>query len=184
MITINSPTHTPRLVVSHAICPPLSPSTHANSIVIGPAVINNKRERVLFIGTQFSILYTSMYSPAGAASPCAVNNNRDIIATRIRRERDPARESLRVRAQSASPYIRVCLTGYHPCGEDFPRTLMKGSPVGTVGPDRYQQETWLRSASERLSQFSHQSRLHRATKKRGSCTPSLGCTRISSTRSW
>jgi hypothetical protein len=29
------------------------------------------RERVLFIGTQFSILYTSMYSPAGAASPCA-----------------------------------------------------------------------------------------------------------------
>ena len=25
-------------------------------------------ERVLFIGTQFSILYTSMYSPAGAAS--------------------------------------------------------------------------------------------------------------------
>ena len=26
-----------------------------------------KRDRVLFIGTQFSILYTSMYSPAGAA---------------------------------------------------------------------------------------------------------------------
>jgi hypothetical protein len=26
---------------------------------------------VLFIGTQFSILYTSMYSPAEAASPCA-----------------------------------------------------------------------------------------------------------------
>jgi len=26
---------------------------------------------VLFIGTQFSILYTSMYLPAGAASPCA-----------------------------------------------------------------------------------------------------------------
>jgi hypothetical protein len=25
-----------------------------------------ERERVLFIGTQFSILYTSMYSPAGA----------------------------------------------------------------------------------------------------------------------
>ncbi len=29
------------------------------------------RERELFIGTQFSILYTSMCSPAGAASPCA-----------------------------------------------------------------------------------------------------------------
>jgi len=28
-----------------------------------------KRERVLFIGTQFSILYTSMYSPAKAATP-------------------------------------------------------------------------------------------------------------------
>ena len=28
-----------------------------------------QRERVLFIGTQFSILYTSMYSPAEAATP-------------------------------------------------------------------------------------------------------------------
>jgi len=28
-------------------------------------------ERVLFIGTQFSILYTSMYSPAEAATPRA-----------------------------------------------------------------------------------------------------------------
>ena len=31
----------------------------------------NNRERVLFIGTQFSILYTSMYSPAEAATPRA-----------------------------------------------------------------------------------------------------------------
>jgi hypothetical protein len=29
------------------------------------------RECVLFIGTQFSILYTSMYSPAEAATPRA-----------------------------------------------------------------------------------------------------------------
>ena len=29
------------------------------------------KERVLFIGTQFSILYTSMYSPAEAATPRA-----------------------------------------------------------------------------------------------------------------
>jgi hypothetical protein len=29
---------------------------------------NVKRESVLFIGTQFSILYTSMYSPAEAAT--------------------------------------------------------------------------------------------------------------------
>jgi hypothetical protein len=25
-------------------------------------------------------------------------------------------------------------------GEDFPRTLIRGSPDGTVGPDRYRQE--------------------------------------------
>jgi hypothetical protein len=31
------------------------------------------RERVLFIGTQFSILYTSMYSPAGAATFASVS---------------------------------------------------------------------------------------------------------------
>ena len=30
-----------------------------------------ERESVLFIGTQFSILYTSMYSPAEAATPRA-----------------------------------------------------------------------------------------------------------------
>ena len=32
--------HRPRLVVSRSTCPPLSPSTHANSFVIGTAVIN------------------------------------------------------------------------------------------------------------------------------------------------
>jgi hypothetical protein len=31
-------------------------------------VYTHSRERVLFIGTQFSILYTSMYSPAEAAT--------------------------------------------------------------------------------------------------------------------
>ncbi len=30
-----------------------------------------ERERELFIGTEFSILYTSVYPPAGAAYPCA-----------------------------------------------------------------------------------------------------------------
>jgi hypothetical protein len=40
----------------------LSKATHS-----GPS----ERERVLFIGTQFSILYTSMYSPAEAATPRA-----------------------------------------------------------------------------------------------------------------
>ena len=32
--------HRPRLVVSRSTCSPLSPSPHANSFVIGPAVIN------------------------------------------------------------------------------------------------------------------------------------------------
>jgi hypothetical protein len=41
------------------------------------------RERVLFIGTQFSILYTSMYSPAGAAYGlrCAAHDKLNIIQT-------------------------------------------------------------------------------------------------------
>ncbi len=34
-------------------------------------VVVEAEERVLFIGTQFSILYTSMYSPAEAATPRA-----------------------------------------------------------------------------------------------------------------
>jgi hypothetical protein len=32
--------HRPRLVVSRSTCPPISPPTHANSFVLGPAVIN------------------------------------------------------------------------------------------------------------------------------------------------
>jgi hypothetical protein len=35
--------HRPRLVVSHSTRPPLSPSPHANSFVIGTAVINNNK---------------------------------------------------------------------------------------------------------------------------------------------
>jgi hypothetical protein len=34
----------PRLVVSHSTCPPLSPSPHAHSFVLGTAVINNKQQ--------------------------------------------------------------------------------------------------------------------------------------------
>ena len=46
---------------------------------------------------------------------------------------------------------------------------MRGSPDGT---DRYRQETldWLRSAIERLSQFSRETRLQRVKKIEGSCT--------------
>ena len=36
--------HRPRLVVSRCTCPPLSPSPHANSFVIGPAVLNTHIE--------------------------------------------------------------------------------------------------------------------------------------------
>ena len=32
--------HRPRLVVSRSTCPPISPPSHANSFVLGPAVIN------------------------------------------------------------------------------------------------------------------------------------------------
>ncbi len=39
--------------------------------LVAVALGQNVRESVLFIGTQFSILYTSMYSPAEAATPRA-----------------------------------------------------------------------------------------------------------------
>jgi len=47
----------------------LSVKSHPG-IAPGPSLTNTDSgwERVFFIGTQFSILYTSMYSPAGAAS--------------------------------------------------------------------------------------------------------------------
>jgi hypothetical protein len=42
--------------------------TYAAAPAHGPSTEGaGTRERVLFIGTQFSILYTSMYSPGGAA---------------------------------------------------------------------------------------------------------------------
>ena len=34
------------------------------ALKVATAITTSRRERVLFIGTQFSILYTSMYSPA------------------------------------------------------------------------------------------------------------------------
>jgi hypothetical protein len=43
-------------------CPSISPVSSQSG---------RPRERVLFIGTQFSILYTSMYSPAETATPRA-----------------------------------------------------------------------------------------------------------------
>jgi len=40
--------HRPRLVVSRSTCPPLSPSPHANSFIIGTAVINTHGIRFSF----------------------------------------------------------------------------------------------------------------------------------------
>ena len=42
--------HSPRLVLSHNTCPPLSPSPHANSFVtvLDPAVINNNPRAQFF----------------------------------------------------------------------------------------------------------------------------------------
>jgi hypothetical protein len=37
--------HRPRLVVSHSTCPPLSSPPHANSFVIGPAVIKHTHKK-------------------------------------------------------------------------------------------------------------------------------------------
>jgi hypothetical protein len=44
----------------------------SGTVMWGPTTISQReRESVLFIGTQFSILYTSMYLPAEAATPRA-----------------------------------------------------------------------------------------------------------------
>jgi hypothetical protein len=43
--------HKPRLVVSHSTCPPLSSSPHANSFVLGTAVINT-HENLVFVVCQ------------------------------------------------------------------------------------------------------------------------------------
>jgi hypothetical protein len=43
----------------------------AADVAVSSASFVASRESVLFIGTQFSILYTSMYSPAKAATPRA-----------------------------------------------------------------------------------------------------------------
>jgi hypothetical protein len=40
--------HRPRLVVSRSTCPPLSPSPHANSFIIGTAVINTHTDPCKF----------------------------------------------------------------------------------------------------------------------------------------
>jgi hypothetical protein len=60
---------------SSAFCPSAfsafssdSPSFSSVPGFFDPVEKRGGRERVLFIGTQFSILYTSMYSPAEAAT--------------------------------------------------------------------------------------------------------------------
>jgi hypothetical protein len=53
---------------SDAVLMVLSP---APTCAVMPSPAAEPRESVLFIGTQFSILYTSMYSPAETATPRA-----------------------------------------------------------------------------------------------------------------
>ena len=45
----------------------------SEDVATGESVLFNVAtgKRVLFVGTEFSILYTSVYPPAGAAYPCA-----------------------------------------------------------------------------------------------------------------
>jgi hypothetical protein len=61
----------PRLVVSRSTCPPLSPSPHANSFVIGTAVCYNH------IHTQMSptrrVALTSTLPPPARARGCATS---------------------------------------------------------------------------------------------------------------
>ena len=45
-----------------------TPRSHSHAVGV---FLERERVCVLFIGTQFSILYTSMYSPAEAAIPRA-----------------------------------------------------------------------------------------------------------------
>ena len=48
-------------------------------------------------------------------------------------------------------------------------------PLSLIATDT-SHKTWLRSASEKLSQFSREARLQQAKKNEGSCTSVLGCT--------
>ena len=47
-------------------------------------------------------------------------------------------------------------------------------PLSLIATDT-RHKTWLRSASEKLSQFSREARLQQAKKNEGSCTSVLGC---------
>ncbi len=66
----------PRLVVSRRTCPPLSPSPHANSFVIGTAVINthchdNVGERERERERERSLLGTTVHNGGSRAAPAA-----------------------------------------------------------------------------------------------------------------
>jgi len=55
--------HRPRLVVSRSTCPPISPHHHANSFVIGPAVINTHTGRLVHTGLGASSLVALVLCP-------------------------------------------------------------------------------------------------------------------------
>jgi hypothetical protein len=87
--------HRPRFVVSRSTCPPLSPSPHANSVIIGTAVLNTHSNKTtthansFIIGTAVINKHTQSGRhcfrgslPArgrGAAAPQAIQGGRDTI---------------------------------------------------------------------------------------------------------
>jgi hypothetical protein len=88
--------HKPRLVVSHSTCPPLSSSPHANSFVLGTAVINT---------------HTFVLGPAVINTHCADQLTRSAQGVRVTlmtgraiRHTQGVRKCRRVDAAASSPY--------------------------------------------------------------------------------
>jgi hypothetical protein len=77
--------HTPRLVVSHNTCPPLSPSSLANSFIIGTAVINNN----FFALVLLSALAQTRACPASPVAVCEWTRSRVL---RERNRQKPSQE--------------------------------------------------------------------------------------------
>jgi hypothetical protein len=69
--------HRPRLVVSHSTCPPLSSSPHANSFVIGPAVIKHTHaERFASYRNDPAKIAAEIESIASSAASMALEEGR------------------------------------------------------------------------------------------------------------
>ncbi len=86
--------HRPRLVVSHSTCPPLSSSPHANSFVIGPAVIKHThtQKQNTFVSKNLSdetnrvafMKKRSAHTTGSTVRFCFCKNNKKMIIMRRR----------------------------------------------------------------------------------------------------